>query len=253
MNKNNGVWRLVGIALVLCVASCAPLTGISKKDTPPGDPDSPATRRIGDNGRGDLCRIPISAELCSYSGPQRTAEKPAEKSEAACDLADILNGRRHARVPDLLYPVPSGVLSSPFGFRGRIFHSGLDICARKGEPILACADGKVAFAGSRKGYRSYGQAVLVDHGRDVLTHYAHLSKILVRKGEKVKKGQTIGLVGSTGRATSPHLHLEVRVGSQYYNPFVHFAPRERANIQVAKGFNLTPMGPVRARRLSAQR
>jgi murein DD-endopeptidase MepM/ murein hydrolase activator NlpD len=116
--------------------------------------------------------------------------------------------------------------------------------------VLACADGRVTFTGNRKGYRSYGQAVLVDHGRDVTTHYAHLSKILVRKGEKVRRGQRIALVGSTGRSTSPHLHLEVKEGDQFYNPVAYFNPQRLKTMEVAASYWHTPMGPVRTRHKS---
>jgi len=151
-------------------------------------------------------------------------------------------------VPDLRFPVPGGVLSSGFGYRKRTFHSGLDISACKGDPIVACADGTVVFTGSRKGYRSYGQTVLIDHGNDVFTYYAHSSRVLAKAGQKVRRGDKIALVGSTGRSTSPHLHLEVRVGNQLFNPYAYFSPRELKEVQVARGFSGLPMGPVSSRR-----
>jgi murein DD-endopeptidase MepM/ murein hydrolase activator NlpD len=147
-----------------------------------------------------------------------------------------------------MFPVPTGALSSGFGFRRGVFHAGLDITACKGDPILACADGTVVATGSRKGYRSYGQTVLVDHGRNVFTHYAHASRVLVRPGQKVKKGEKIALIGATGRATSPHLHLEVRVGNQMLNPYPYFSPAQLKGIQVAKNFFGRPMGPVGSHR-----
>jgi murein DD-endopeptidase MepM/ murein hydrolase activator NlpD len=168
-------------------------------------------------------------------------------------LNGILNGKKNPLVPDLLFPVEGGCLSSPFGYRRGIFHSGLDITAAKGDLVTACADGRVVFTGSRKGYRSYGLTVLVDHGKDVFTHYAHLSRILVRKGQKVAAGEKIGLIGSTGRSTSPHLHLEVKVGGQHYNPVAYFPPSELRRIEVAKSFSDTPMGPVSSRRKISSR
>jgi murein DD-endopeptidase MepM/ murein hydrolase activator NlpD len=200
-----------------------------------------------------LADLPPEAELCSESSNSCSDLSPSEKASLRTKIAEIFGGKRNPRVPDLLFPVVGGILSSPFGYRHGVFHSGLDIAASKGEPVKACADGRVVVTGTRKAFRRYGQTVLIDHGRDVFTHYAHLSRILVKKGAKVHKGQVIALVGSTGRATSPHLHLEVKVGPQFYNPYVHFAPEEVRTVEVAKGFNLTPMGPVRIRRASTWR
>lgn len=186
-------------------------------------------------------RWPVLDMLCSSDFLKPLCAKADERP---C-LVDPSQSKRNPKVPDLKFPVPTGELSSAFGYRRGVFHRGLDIAARKGDPVLACADGHVAFTGTRKGYRSYGKTVLVDHGRDVLTHYAHLSKITVRMGERVRRGQTIGLIGSTGRSTAPHLHLEVKVASQFYNPLAYFPPSQLNGIQVAKGFGQTLMGPVR--------
>lgn len=233
------------ILIIPFVVSCSGGKGLVKQDTCQGnslraglDPISKGVTRLAKN-IGDLS---LASELsaptkktCSFDDDQTTRK----------DVADLLGGKKNALVPKLTFPIQCGTLSSPFGYRRGIFHSGVDIASSKGEPILACADGVVAFSGTRKGYRSYGQTVLIDHGNDVLTHYAHMSRILVRKGQKVAKGETVGLVGSTGRSTSPHLHLEVKVGSQLYNPMNYFLPDQLKEIQVAKSFSDTPMGPVR--------
>jgi murein DD-endopeptidase MepM/ murein hydrolase activator NlpD len=165
----------------------------------------------------------------------------------------MVGGTKNPSVPKLKFPVPEGVMSSAFGYRRGIFHSGLDISAPKGDPVKACADGKVVFVGSRKGCRSYGQTVLLDHGGNVFTHYAHLSAIHVRPGQSVTSGRQIGLVGSTGRSTAPHLHLEVKVGRQFHNPLFYFPSGELKNIEVAKSFTDTPMGPVGVRRRPGRR
>jgi murein DD-endopeptidase MepM/ murein hydrolase activator NlpD len=193
------------------------------------------------------CDFPTTSELYSFL-PDKLSVVSSKTRELARNFSDLINGKKNPRVPDLKFPVEGGVLSSAFGYRHGVFHSGLDITACKGEPVLACSSGKVVFTGSRKGYRSYGQAVLIDHGKEVYTHYAHLSRILVSKGQKVSAGDTIGLIGSTGRSTAPHLHLEVRVGSQLYNPVNYFGCKELKNIEIAKSFTDTPMGPVGTRR-----
>ncbi len=247
------VGRWVGVFLLLLIASCSSTSILSKKDSAPCEGVAAQGRSAAKGQPVALGDVPPEAELCSVSPASLCAMSPSDKADIRSKVAEIFGGKRNPRVPDLIFPVKSGILSSPFGYRRGIFHSGLDIAASKGEPVLACADGRVVLTGTRKGYRSYGQAVLIDHGRDVFTHYAHLSRILVKRGDKVRKGQTVALVGNTGRTTSPHLHLEVKVGSQFYNPYVHFAPSEVRDIEVAKGFNLTPMGPVRVRRLPTRR
>jgi murein DD-endopeptidase MepM/ murein hydrolase activator NlpD len=109
------------------------------------------------------------------------------------------------------YPVYGRITShmgwrkNPFG-RGYEFHSGIDIEAPKGSKVLATADGVVVFAGW---YGEYGKTVIIIHPSGYLTLYGHLSQIDVKEGQKVKAGDVVGRVGSTGRSTGPHLHYEV--------------------------------------------
>lgn len=95
------------------------------------------------------------------------------------------------------------------------FHYGIDMVAPKGTPIHAVADGKVVFRGRSSGF---GNLVIVDHGHGYTTYYAHMSKIEAQVGDIVPRGQEIGLVGSTGRSTAPHLHFEVRQNNKYIDP-----------------------------------
>jgi murein DD-endopeptidase MepM/ murein hydrolase activator NlpD len=114
-----------------------------------------------------------------------------------------------------------GWLSSSVGRRtdpingGDDFHQGLDISADSGSPVYATADGTVVVA-AREG--AYGNLITIDHGYGLETRYGHLSKYDVKAGVKIKRGQVIGRVGSTGRATGPHLHYEVRVNGRLLNP-----------------------------------
>lgn len=174
----------------------------------------------------------------SLAGHKTTAPRYA--------AAGAIRGLRHPNVPLLKFPVPRGVLTSPFGFRWGSFHKGLDIAAPVGSPVVACADGKIVFTGSQKRFRRYGNTVLIEHGNGAYTYYAHLSKILVKQGQSIKAGQKIALVGNTGRSTGPHLHLEVRVANQMYNPLAYFASSELSGLKVAKRFSNSPMGPVLA-------
>ena len=104
---------------------------------------------------------------------------------------------------------------NPFGGPGYEFHTGQDIEAPWGAPVVAGASGSVSFVGWQNGY---GQLVIVDHGGGLTTRYGHLSHIDVELGQTVSRAQLLGKVGSTGRSTGPHLHYEVRINDQPVNP-----------------------------------
>jgi murein DD-endopeptidase MepM/ murein hydrolase activator NlpD len=108
-----------------------------------------------------------------------------------------------------------GYISSPYGNRSRGFHTGIDLAGRIGSPFTATASGTVVVAGWAGGY---GKMILIDHGNGVKTRYGHASKILVSAGQHVNTGQTIGLIGSTGTSTGPHLHFEVIINGNTVNP-----------------------------------
>ncbi|HXG67042.1 MAG TPA: M23 family metallopeptidase [Blastocatellia bacterium] len=108
-----------------------------------------------------------------------------------------------------------GYRRDPFTRRAR-FHSGVDIKAAWGDPIGASHAGIVEFAGW---YYGYGRLVIIAHGGGVTTYYAHLSSFAVEVGEKVERGSVIGYAGSSGRATSPHLHYELRIDGKHVPPF----------------------------------
>jgi murein DD-endopeptidase MepM/ murein hydrolase activator NlpD len=120
-----------------------------------------------------------------------------------------------------IWPV-SGTLESgfggrrnPFGGSSYEFHSGQDIDAVWGSPVIAGAKGTVTFSGWQNGY---GQLVVIDHGGGLTTRYGHLSAIAATVGQAIQRGQFLGRVGSTGRSTGPHLHYEVRINDQPVNP-----------------------------------
>ncbi len=108
-------------------------------------------------------------------------------------------------------------ISSLYGYRrwDHSNHKGLDIAAKRGTDIYAAAAGKVIHAGT---YSTYGKLVIIDHGDDILTYYAHQSKIYVSKGDYVQKGDVIGAVGMTGAASGNHLHFELRVDDDRIDP-----------------------------------
>lgn len=119
-----------------------------------------------------------------------------------------------------LVPV-EGKISSPFGMRNHPIkkvnkvHEGVDISSSNGDPILAAASGTVEYSGYNSGY---GYHIIIDHKNGYRTLYAHSSKLLVKEGELVKKGQKIALVGNTGLSTGPHLHFEIRIGNTPVDP-----------------------------------
>jgi hypothetical protein len=120
-----------------------------------------------------------------------------------------------------LWPVEGQVTASfgeridPFNGEGA-FHSGIDISSQLGTPVIAPADGVVTFADFMGGY---GRAIMINHGHGITTRYGHLSSFAVTAGQNIGRGDTIGYVGQTGRATGPHLHYEVRINDVPVNPY----------------------------------
>ncbi len=137
-------------------------------------------------------------------------------------LASLLKERdgEASRGVPTIWPV-RGLLTSPFGARtspygeGREMHPGIDISANYGVPVTVPASGRVIFAGRDPGY---GGLVIIDHGGSLDTLYGHLSALYVREGQRVSRGQALGAVGATGRATGAHLHYEVRVNGTPVDP-----------------------------------
>lgn len=122
----------------------------------------------------------------------------------------------------MTWPTPGySTITSPFGFRvhpilrKKKLHTGIDIRISYGENIVAAQKGKVIHAGWLGGY---GKVVMIDHGGGIVTLYAHNSKLLVKEGQNVERGQVISNCGSTGMSTGPHLHFEVRENGQYVDP-----------------------------------
>jgi murein DD-endopeptidase MepM/ murein hydrolase activator NlpD len=124
-------------------------------------------------------------------------------------------------IPSLIPVSSSRAMSSGFGMRvhpvlgGMRSHKGIDLPATTGTPIHASADGVV---GKADWFGGYGLFVELDHGGNMETRYGHMSRIAVAEGQRVRKGDVIGYVGSTGRSTGAHLHYEVRIGGEAVNP-----------------------------------
>jgi murein DD-endopeptidase MepM/ murein hydrolase activator NlpD len=190
-------------------------------DAPPTDP------AVGGVGGGTAADRP-SLGMASLAEMSTRLNALTEKSR---DLSGIFDKQRSllATTPSV-WPV-RGYLSAGFGNRDdpftglRDFHPGLDIAAPLGTKILAPADGTVIFVGVKGGY---GNAITIDHGRGIATHYGHLDAFNVRVGQQVRRGSVIGFVGSTGRSTAPHLHYEVWLNGSNQNPLLYILDEYRS-------------------------
>lgn len=120
-----------------------------------------------------------------------------------------------------------GFRRNPFGGRNYEFHAGMDIDGERGDSVMAPANGTILKAGWQGGY---GNMIEIDHGNGLTTRYGHLSKIEVQVGDVITRGQLIGLVGSTGRSTGPHLHYELRLNDKSINPRL-LLPQEPTEIK----------------------
>jgi murein DD-endopeptidase MepM/ murein hydrolase activator NlpD len=142
--------------------------------------------------------------------------------ESFSEVLDALKSRKQelAHVPSIM-PVENCWITTRFGYRSdpftgkRVMHYGVDLSARRGEPVVAAADGKVTFA-RKFGY--LGLTVEIDHGNGIKTRYGHSHRIFVKQGQEVVRGQVIAAVGSSGRSTGPHLHYEVRLNDRSVDP-----------------------------------
>lgn len=189
---------------------------------------------LRDEGRGGV-------SLPDYSFNENTAFKPGSRRHPLTgrlrhDLLEQLtreNGEIEAldsmdKIERLVSRTPIGApvlgrltshygkRNSPFGSHGRDFHTGLDIAVDEATPIYASADGEVRLARSKG---AYGKTVVIEHPAGLETLYAHLSKITVKEGQHICRGQQIGMVGTTGRSTGPHLHYEIRENGTPVDPY----------------------------------
>ena len=170
---------------------------------------SPAVGGSGtSSATGVRAGLPMLTEMLD-----RLSDQIADRERQLGALENVILTRELRRdVHPQGRPVASGFISSFFGervdpFTGyTAFHAGLDFAAEAGSDVLSVATGIVTWAGERLGY---GYLVEVDHGNGYLTRYAHNSKVLVKPGDTVQKGQALALIGSTGHSTGPHVHFEV--------------------------------------------
>lgn len=166
----------------------------------------------------------LQTERAAYERVVRELEKNSRDLETLIRRAQVAPHRPAVAEahPQFAFLWPArGMFTSGFGMRRHpLFgiwhlHTGVDIAAAWGAPVLAAADGRVIYAGW---FGGYGKIVVIDHGGGISTLYGHLARLLAVAGDEVRRGQPIGRVGSTGYSTGPHLHFEVRVDGRPINP-----------------------------------
>jgi murein DD-endopeptidase MepM/ murein hydrolase activator NlpD len=171
----------------------------------------------------DLRNAQVSSSMDQFYALKSTALSGATMNGISLGLtknATTADWIRANQAPNL-WPVEGHVTGSfgeridPFNGEGA-FHSGVDISSSYGEPVIAPADGTVLFADFLGGY---GRAIVVDHGHGITTRYGHLANFAVARGQQIRRGDTIGHVGLSGRSTGPHLHYEVRINDTPVNPY----------------------------------
>ena len=171
-------------------------------------------------------QVPFTGKKMSENGLNQQLDRlghvVSDRSDKLTALETMMmQNQLSRRLLPSLPPVHSGYYSSNFGWRIDPFtgqmamHEGVDFVANAGTPVYASAGGVVDYAGMDS---SYGNMVEIDHGNNIVTRYAHASKVLVKVGQVVRRGQEIALVGSTGRSTGNHLHFEVRYKGVAQNP-----------------------------------
>lgn len=146
---------------------------------------------------------------------------PKSKTPAQARIASLPSGEPEPQIQTFqgkfVWPV-RGEITSPFGVRNGMKHSGIDIKAPSGTPVVAAASGEVVYCGELRGY---GNVMIIRHSDELSTVYAHLKDILVQEHQRVTQGQVIATVGNTGRSEGAHLHFEVRVKNVARNPLFY--------------------------------
>lgn len=180
----------------------------------------------------DYTRPSTPTDLALNSGgPDDGAEVDGEDNELENQLKQIRATTNPAFLPTMWAHLGKinnefGFRRNPFGGRSYEFHPGMDIDGERGDMVIAPGNGTVIKAGFTGGY---GNMVEIDHGNGLTSRYGHMSKIETEVGATITRGQLIGLIGSTGRSTGPHLHYELRLNDKSINPR-HFLPAEPTDL-----------------------
>lgn len=173
-----------------------------------------------DNDKDELKKLKKKLVKEEEALEEKLQKIAAENSSAKMNTE--VSSSSNAVISNGSWPVPGySRVSSPFGYRihpvlgVKKLHTGIDIPAPTGTPAVAVANGTVIYSGVQG---TYGNTVMIKHDNGLVSLYAHNSSLVVRVGDKVKKGQVVSKIGSTGRSTGPHLHFEIRVNGTAQNP-----------------------------------
>ena len=208
------------LSTTITIAACAPFH-------PPAEPSSTRYYIVqpGDNFHSIAFLLETTPQQLQGANPWANSPQLQPGMRLTVPAATAASGGQYdssadggeprIRSADFAWPLKNFQVSSKFGNRRGRLHAGIDLRAPRGTPIHAAADGRVVFSG-RSG--DYGRMVVIDHGGGVETAYAHNSRNLVNRGQRVKQGDIIGNVGRSGNATGYHLHFEFRRYGRPLNP-----------------------------------
>ncbi|MGB4303415.1 MAG: M23 family metallopeptidase [Syntrophomonadaceae bacterium] len=178
----------------------------------------------GKGGSGPTRDALVTGEDSYLMAQQIKNQLDLQEKELDELLAKVNNDKAYFRSLPNQWPTSGEISSyygwrkSPFGGRSESFHDGIDIANDSGTEVCAAADGQVVFAGWQP---VYGRTILIEHGHGFTTKYAHNSALLVEEGDRVKKGQVIARMGTTGRSTGPHLHFSIMKWDQTLDPLIY--------------------------------
>lgn len=180
--------------------------------------DSDAEKNFEMNGLSDGAALAVGDELVLPDGRLPAPPPPKQPSRIATNIKNIFvppPSPDRTNGSGMIWPTAAWRITQYYGhWRAGARHTGVDIAGPKGTAVYAANDGVVAVSGWNSG--GYGNMIIIDHGGGLFTRYGHASKLLVRAGDTVKRGDAIMLIGSTGRSTGPHLHFEVMTGDPHH-------------------------------------
>ncbi|MEN6463199.1 MAG: M23 family metallopeptidase [Syntrophomonas sp.] len=178
----------------------------------------------GGKGGADLLERPGPTADCFNTAQVIKTNLTKDENEINQLIARVKNDTAYFRSLPNQWPTEGEISStfgwrkSPFGGRSEGFHDGLDLANNAGTPILAAADGTVIWAGWKP---VYGRTIEISHGNGLVTKYGHNARLLVKEGDKVKKGQTVAIMGTSGRSTGPHLHFTLFKQNVPQDPMIY--------------------------------
>ncbi|MBQ4544371.1 MAG: M23 family metallopeptidase [Oscillospiraceae bacterium] len=181
------------------------------------------TQKVVTNGRVGTRKVVADV---TYVDNKETGREIISSAVVAQPVTKVVHVGTKARpktvaTGKLSRPVRGAIISSNYGMRRGSMHKGVDFAAKSGTRISAADGGTVTWAGWKRG--GWGYLVVINHGNGIETYYAHNSKVLVRVGQKVAKGEQIAKMGSTGNSSGPHCHFEVHVNGRYTNPWKYIS------------------------------